>query len=285
MLPPPPPSPDSPPSPGQPPREHPLPPALPPPPPLLSPVSSVPPSPAPSPPPAPPIAPIPSPTTFGAAPPHLPPFDAPSPESSPPPLPPTAPLAPEAQTPPPLPPRVPQSLSPLVPLSPIPLTQPSPRGPPYAPSSPSLPLPPGPSTPPQLPPLARPPPAPAKKSGSGIDMIGGMDTETFVHQLFTGAVGCALAVWLCYTCYDVRRRQLRAEALARSRAERDAPINNAYVFVSSDIAAARWLERGDRNAQPRQQSEARQQGARSPAEDAVMLSSRRHSVDSAGTSS
>ena len=80
------------------------------------------------------------------------------------------------------------------------------------------------------------------------DMIGGMDTETFVHQLFTGAVGCALAVWLCYTCYDVRRRQLRAEAHARSRAERDAPINNAYVFVSSDIAAARWLERGDRNS-------------------------------------
>jgi hypothetical protein len=102
-------------------------------------------------------------------------------------------------------------------------------------------------------------------------MIGGMDTKTFVHQLFTGAIGCALAVWLCYTCYDVRRRQLRAEAFARSREERDAPINNAYAFVGSDIAAARWLERGDRGAQPRQQSEAQQQGARSPAEDAVML--------------
>ena len=113
-----------------------------------------------------------------------------------------------------------------------------------------------------------------------------MDSKAFVHQLFTGAICSALAVWLCYTCYDVRRRQLRAEVLARSRAERDAPINNAYVFVGSDIAAARWLERGDRNAQSRQQSEAQQQGQdRLPTEDAVMLSSRRPSVDSAGTSS
>ena len=68
-------------------------------------------------------------------------FDPPSPESSPP-LPPTVPLAPEAQTPPPPPPRVPESSPPTVPRSSVPLTQPPPRGPPYAPSSPSLPLPP-----------------------------------------------------------------------------------------------------------------------------------------------
>ena len=93
-------------------------------------------------------------------------------------------------------------------------------------------------------------------------MIGGMDTETFVHQLFTGAICSALAVWLCYTCYDVRRRQLRAEPLRKQGGARHP--STAYVFVSSEIAAARWLERGDRNALPRQQSEAQQQGQDRP---------------------
>jgi hypothetical protein len=109
--------------------------------------------------------------------------------------------------------------------------------------------------------------------------------KTFMLHLWRGVFGGALAVWLCFMLYEPRRQVRRAQTRARRRAERDAPINNAYVFVGSDIPAARWLERGDRSALPRQQREARQQGARSPAEDAVMLSSRRHSVDSAGTSS
>ena len=99
-------------------------------------------------------------------------------------------------------------------------------------------------------------------------------------HLWRGVFGGAFAVWLCFMLYEPRRQVRRAQTRARRRAERDAPINNAYVFVGSDIPAARWLERGDRSALPRQQREARQQGARSPAEDAVMLSSRRPSVDS-----
>ena len=95
--------------------------------------------------------------------------------------------------------------------------------------------------------------------------------------------GCAIAAGLCAMCYNVRRQEHRAQARARSRAEHDAPINNAYVCGSSDIAAAQWLERGDRGAQPRPQSEAQPREARSRAEDAVMLSSRQPSVDSAGT--
>ena len=107
-----------------------------------------------------------------------------------------------------------------------------------------------------------------------------MDTKTFVQRLLVGVFGCAIAAGLCAMCYDTRRQEHRAQALARSRAERDAPINNAYVFVGSDIAAARWLERGDRGAQPRPQSEAQRQEPRSLAEDAVMLSSRQPSVAS-----
>ena len=105
-----------------------------------------------------------------------------------------------------------------------------------------------------------------------------------VH-LWRGVFGGAFAVWLCWMCYDSRRQVSRAQARARRRAEHDAPINNAYVFVGSDIAAARWLEQGDRGAQPRPQSEPQQQGARALAEDAVMLSARLPSVDSSGTSS
>ena len=104
-------------------------------------------------------------------------------------------------------------------------------------------------------------------------------------HLWRGVFGGAFAVWLCWMCYDSRRQVSRAQARARRRAEHDAPINNAYVCGSFDIAAARWLERGNRGAQPRQQSEPQQQGARALAEDAVMLSARRPSVDSSGTSS
>ena len=264
-LPPLPPLPDSPPSPGQLPREQPLPPALPAPPlPLLSPVPSVPPPP----PSAAPSAPIP---TFGAAPPHPPPSAPPSPESSPA-LPPTVPLA---SGPPPPPPRVPEPSSPTVPLPSVPLTRPPPRGPPYAPrapSWPSLPLPPGPTPPPQ-------PPALTPISRRDRDLA----TKTFMLHLWRGVFGGAFAVWLCWMCYGSRRQVRHAQTHARRRAEHDLPINNAYVCGSFDIAAARWLERGDRSAQPRPQSEPQQQGARSLAEDAVMLSARRSSGDSAGT--
>ena len=106
-----------------------------------------------------------------------------------------------------------------------------------------------------------------------------------MQRLLVGVFGGAFAVWLCWMCYDSRRQARQAQARARRRAEHDAPINNAYVFVGSDIAAARWLEQGDRGAQPRQQSEPQQQGARALAEDAVMLSARLPSVDSSGTSS
>ena len=267
-LPPPPPSPDSPPSPVQPPREQP--PALPAPtPPLLSPVPSVPPPP----PSAAPSAPTPSPA-FGAAPPHHPSLAPHSIESSPA-LPPTVPLASGPQTPPP---RLPEPSSPTVPPSSVSLTQPPPRGPPYAPGAPpwpSLPLPPGPT------PLPQPSAALTPLSRRDRDLA----TKTFVQQLLVGVFGGAFAVWLCWMCHDSRRQVRRAQARARRRAEHDAPINNAYVFVGSDIAAARWLEQGDRAEQPRPHSEPRQQGARALAEDAVMLSARRPSVNSSGTSS
>ena len=105
-----------------------------------------------------------------------------------------------------------------------------------------------------------------------------------VH-LWRGVFGGAFAVWLCWMCYDSRRQVRRAQTHARRRAEHDAPINNAYVCGSFNIAAARWLERGNRGAQPRQQSEPQQRGVGSLAEHAVMLSARRPSVGSAGTSS
>ena len=270
MLPPPPPLLDS----AQPPREHPLPPALPPPPPLPS-TPSVPPSF-----PSPPRAPIPSTVT----PPYLPPFAPPSFESSPP-LPPTT-VSSGSQTPPP--PRVPVETSPpvppTVPLSPE--TRPPPRVLPYAPGAPpslSLPLPPSPTPPPQLPPPtpARPPSAPAKR---GTDMIGDLDTKAFMVHLLFVVFGCAFAVWLCVTCYNARRKDRLLQAYMRRRAEDDAPINSSFVCGSSQITPAQWLERGDRGAQPRQQSEAQQQKVGSPAEDAMLLSSRWSSVDSAGTS-
>ena len=115
-------------------------------------------------------------------------------------------------------------------------------------------------------------------------MIGDLDTKTFTVHLFSGVIGCAFAVWLCVTCYTVRRKDRLAQAYMRKRAEDDAPINSACIGGSSQITAAQWLERGDRGAQRRQQGEAQQQEVGSPAVDAMLLASRRSSVDSAGTS-
>ena len=115
-------------------------------------------------------------------------------------------------------------------------------------------------------------------------MIGDLDTKTFMVHLLFGVIGCAFAVWLCVTCYNVRRKDRLVQAYMRTRAEGDAPIDSSFVCGSSQLTAAQWLERGDRGAQPRQQGEAQQQEVGSPAVDAMLLASRRSSVDSAGTS-
>ena len=90
-------------------------------------------------------------------------------------------------------------------------------------------------------------------------MIGGLDADTFMARLMFGVIGSAIAVFICITCYDVRRKDRRVQAYARSRAEHDAPINRSFVCGSSQTTAAQWLEHGDRNAQPRRQSDAQLQ--------------------------
>ena len=250
MLPPP-----SPPSPYSPPREHLLSPSLQPHLPLPSPTPGIPPSPPP-----PPSLPVPS--VFEAT--------LPSP-----PLTPATPLSPAPQAPPPIPvPEPSPPLSPTMPLSPGPQTPPFPLVP-YAapvPPPPSLPLPTvyppplrlSPTPPPHLPPPqpARPPLPPAERLADSADMIGGIDADTFMMRLMFGVIGSAIAVFVCVTCYDVRRKDRRAQAYARSRAEHNAPINRSFVCGSSQTTAAQWLELGDRNAQPRRQSDAQLQQCR-----------------------
>ena len=65
-----------------------------------------------------------------------------------------------------------------------------------------------------------------------------------MHFLFVGVFGCACAVILCGTCYNVRRYPRLAQAYLQRKAKIDAPINNSYVCGSSQIAAADWLEHG-----------------------------------------
>ena len=111
-------------------------------------------------------------------------------------------------------------------------------------------------------------------------MISLLDAKTFMVRLLFFVIGCACSVWLCVTCYNSRRQQGLMKAYMRRKAKRDAPINSSFVPTicgSSQIAATHWLEHGDRGAQPWQE-------VGSPAADAMLLSSRRFSVDSAGTS-
>ena len=281
MLPPIPPLPDSPPSLAQPPQELPLPPAPPPPPPLLSPSPSVA-----SLPPPPPRDPLPS-TLFESSP-HLPP---------------TVPLSSSGSQAPPSPcvPKPSPPVPPTVPLAPFPQTRPPPQLLPYAPDRPHSPahpppLSPSPAPPPQLPPPtpARPPSAPAKRPGREIDMVGDLDTQTFVVRLLCGVFGCALAVFLCVTCYNAHHQPRLVQAYVRRKAERDAPINSSFcVCSSSQITAAHWLEHGsdrwlehgnDRVAQLWQQSSAQEQQMELLAADATLSSSMRPSMDSGGTS-
>ena len=107
-----------------------------------------------------------------------------------------------------------------------------------------------------------------------------------MHFLFFGVFGCACAVILCGTCYNVRRHPRLAQAYLERKAKRDAPINNSYVCGSSQIAAADWLEHGsdrwvergsDCVAQPGQQGLL-------GAADAFLPSSLLPSKDSGGTS-
>ena len=107
-----------------------------------------------------------------------------------------------------------------------------------------------------------------------------------MHFLFFGVFGCVCAVILCGTCYNARRQPRLAQAYLQRKAKRDAPINNAYVCGSSQIAAAHWLEHGsgrwvecgsDRVAQPWQQGLL-------GAADALLPSSLLPSMDSVGTS-
>ena len=250
LVPPPPPSPDI------PPREHPLPPLLP----LPSLPPSVTPGTPPSPP-SPPSLPIPSVT-------------------------PVAPLSPGPQEPPPL-----HVSEPSPPLSPTMLLPPAQQAPPFPPFVPSVaPVPPSPSLPlspvyppqlgvssplpPHLPPPkpARPPSAPQSANGDdttggldaddttgGLDAdhtIGGLDANTLMARLLVGVIGSAVAVFFCATCFDARRKGRRAHAYARRMAEHNAPINQSFVCGNSQTTAAQWLEHGDRNAQPRRQSDA-----------------------------
>ena len=90
-------------------------------------------------------------------------------------------------------------------------------------------------------------------------MIGGLDADTFMARLMFGVIGSAIAVFICITCFDVRRKDRRVQAYARSRAEHNAPINRSFVCGSSQTTAAQWLEHGDRNTQPRRQSDAQLQ--------------------------
>ena len=258
MLPPPPPSPDT------PPREHPLPPSLPLPSPLPSATPGTPPSP-----PSSPALPIPS------------VYEAPLP------LTPAAPISPGPQEPPP--PHVPE---PSPPLSPTMLLTPSLQTAPCKPFMPSAPVPPSPSLPlspvnplqlgvssplpPHLPPAkpARPPFAPTEQSTNGDDTnggldaddttggldadytIGGLDSNTFMARLLIGVIVSAAAVFFCVTWFDARRKGRRAHAYAQRMAEHNAPINQSFVCGNSQTTAAQWLEHGDRNAQPRRQSDA-----------------------------
>ena len=97
-------------------------------------------------------------------------------------------------------------------------------------------------------------------------MIGGMDADTFMVRLMFGVIGSAIAVFICTTCYNVCRIDRRMQAYARSREEHNAPINRSFVCGSSQTTAAQWLEHGDRNAQPRRQSDAQLQQYRQQVE-------------------
>ena len=261
LVTPPPPSPDI------PPREHPLPPLLP--------LPSLPPSATPGTPPSPSSPPsLPIPSVTPAAPALSPgPQEPPPPHVSEPspPLPPTMLLPPALQTP-----RFPPFVPSVAPVSPAPSLPLSPVYPPQLGVSSPLPHfpPPKPARPPSAPQSASGDDTSAESTTGGLNAdqtIGGLDANTFMARLLVGVIGSAVAVFFCVTCFDARRKGRRAHAYARRMAEHNAPINQSFVCGNSQTTAAQWLEHGDRNAQPRRQSDAQLERYRqqmiSPEED------------------